>query len=489
MKMAVGILLKDNQLHMVELAKERGEIRLSNSASEPTSGAGLQSAFSALLTKHRPASRDIVLGIGGSAAFVRTLQLLAMKGDRLEQAIRFELQQQTPFDISEVEWDWSPLAGQGAAATHRQILIAAVKKGLLEEPMMAAEAAGWHVASVTISSVGLYNCAAAARLLVGEGRAQLLVDIGQESSDLVLVRRGPEPVLWVRSVPIGLGQAASDVGELVEEIRRAVDVYRFQTAVSPDEVLLSGVGVSAEFLRDRLGAALQVAVRRLEPRERLASSAAAAPTSASATYAIACGLALQALGEAPLPINLLRRSRALVAAQRERLRYAIGVSVAAWLLVASTASASQRQIRERQLQIAQMDRLIELHRTLGPQLKRVEGQLTVLDERLGVLQDAVRRRTAALDLLAEIEQGMGPQTWLEQVTINNPLGRTAASEAVLIGKAPSYQVVNAWLNRLKASPMFVEVKPLASSVEPTSDGRGEVVSFTVSVRLAGGSWS
>ncbi len=81
---------------------------------------------------------------------------------------------------------------------------------------------------------------------------------------------------------------------------------------------------------------------------------------------------------------------------------------------------------------------------------------------------------------------MGPEMWMEQVTISNPLGRAAIGEAVLIGKAPDYPAVNAFLNRLKGSPTFQDVKPLASSVERTPDGRGEIVAFTVSLRVGSG---
>ncbi len=483
MKTSVGIILRDNELQMAELSVEGGKYRVLSCRSEPVDETNLQTGFQALAAKGGVKSKRAVLGIGGSAAFVRTLQLLATKKDKMEQAIRFELQQQTPFDLADVEWDWSPMGHMAHTATQHQVLVAAVKRNLLEGPVAAARAAGWRVEGVTLSSVALYNCAAMGKRLLGEGRVQLLIDIGRESSDLVLVRLDKEPVLWVRSLPIGFGDGQADAAELVEEIKRAVDVYRFQAAVSPDEVLLSGRGVSLEFLRDHLSAALQLAVHRLDPMESFEHGGVTLETPEA--YTIACGLAWQSLDTPPLSINLLRRSREATVGRQERLRAVTVVSLAAWLLVLSTIVTSHRMIRERQTQLEQMDRLVDMYRTLGPKLKRVEGQLAVLDDRLGMLQGLVARRSTVLDLLAEVENGMEPQTWLEQVVVNNPLGRTAAGEATLTGKAPDYQAVNTFLSRLKASPAFQDVKPVASSVELTADGRGEVVVFTVSVRVVG----
>src|SRR5216117_4218993 len=78
--------------------------------------------------------------LSGQSIFARFVKLPAVEQEKIEKIISFEAQQNVPFPIDEVVWDYQ-LVG-GGADEQIQVVLVAIKEDLLEGVNAAVEAAG-----------------------------------------------------------------------------------------------------------------------------------------------------------------------------------------------------------------------------------------------------------------------------------------------------------------------------------------------------------
>src|ERR671935_491318 len=168
-----------------------------------TAGEGLryaqvQSALRQMLDELQLKPRNLNYAVPGQSVFARFVKLPAVEEEKIEKIIAFEAQQNVPFPIDEVVWDYQ-LVG-GGADEQIQVVLVAIKTDFLDEINNAIEQTGLRTAIVDISPMALYN---AFRYnypdLSGSG-CSLLVDIGARTTDLLFVEPGK---IFSRSVAIG----------------------------------------------------------------------------------------------------------------------------------------------------------------------------------------------------------------------------------------------------------------------------------------------
>lgn len=135
------------------------------------------------------------LGIKGGAVnyataaqsvFARFVELPAVEQEKIERIIAFEAQQNVPFPIDEVVWDYQ-LVG-GGAGEQIQVVLVAIKEDLLERVNAAVESTGLRTSIVCVAMMALYN---AFRYNYGDlPGCSLLVDIGARITNLLFMEPG-----------------------------------------------------------------------------------------------------------------------------------------------------------------------------------------------------------------------------------------------------------------------------------------------------------
>jgi type IV pilus assembly protein PilM len=133
--------------------------------------------------------------LSGQAVLTRFVKLPPIQGDDIEQIVTFEAQQQLPFPLNEVVWDYEMIEG---AASEKEVVIVAIKNDALDELNGAVNDSGLGTAEVDVAPMALYN---AFRSTYGTPEEPvLLIDIGAKSSNLLYIegRR-----FFTRSVNIG----------------------------------------------------------------------------------------------------------------------------------------------------------------------------------------------------------------------------------------------------------------------------------------------
>src|SRR5271170_3261126 len=94
--------------------------------------------------------------ISAQSVFTRFVKLPPVDADQVDQIITFEAQQNVPFPINEVVWDYQLVAG-GDKEGKLEVVLVAIKSDLLDDLNGAVEASGLKTNIVDVAPMALYN--------------------------------------------------------------------------------------------------------------------------------------------------------------------------------------------------------------------------------------------------------------------------------------------------------------------------------------------
>jgi type IV pilus assembly protein PilM len=143
--------------------------------------------------------------ISGQNLFARFVKLPTVAEEKVEQIIGFEAQQNVPFPIEEVVWDYQLVGGgkegtngNGVAGSQVEVVLVAIKADLLDDLNSAAESSGFRTQIVDAAPIALYN---AFRYNYSDlPGCSLLVDLGARTTNLIFIEPGK---VFSRSILIG----------------------------------------------------------------------------------------------------------------------------------------------------------------------------------------------------------------------------------------------------------------------------------------------
>lgn len=170
---------------------------------ESTREAAMLKALQELLSEKNFGSRQINVCAPGFHVFSKFVKLPPVDTSKVTQIIRYEAQQNVPFPLDEVVWDYQIL---GTTATNElEVLLVAVKSEIVEGLFRAAEGAGLRLKLVDVSPAALCN---AFRYNYGDlDGCTMLLDIGAKTSNLLFFEKGK---VYSRSINIGANAITQD---------------------------------------------------------------------------------------------------------------------------------------------------------------------------------------------------------------------------------------------------------------------------------------
>ena len=293
-----------------------------------------------LAQKHDFDKSQVVVSVPGNLAFARFAKLPPIESSKVKSMVAYEAQQQIPFPIDEVEWDYHVFEEEDSPDI--EVGIFAITKEKVARFLSNYRSVGVRVDTLTLSSVAVYNAFAYGNETPDEDNTVYL-DIGTSSTDIIVVDSGR---IWLRTIQLGgnnftealmkqfkisfakaeklkleagtskyakqIYQAMRGVfNELVTEIQRSLGFY---TSLNRDAELTKIVGVGSTWklpgLQKYLKKNLQMEVTRpdnfsaLEVEDRRAAEF----SSVAVNMATAFGLALQGLGMSVVDANILPQS-------------------------------------------------------------------------------------------------------------------------------------------------------------------------------------
>src|SRR5437667_2180497 len=186
-----GLVLVNYRLRETPLDPETGQRRDAHLALHETP-AVLREMMHEMQIHHGPVN----YAVPSQSVFARFVKLPGVDAAKIDKIIAFEAQQNVPFPIDEIVWDYQ-LVG-GGLGEQIQVVIVAIKRDLLEEINNAVEETGLRTRIVGMAPMGLYNafCYNYADL----NGCSLLVDIGARTTNVLFIEAGR---IFSRSLPIG----------------------------------------------------------------------------------------------------------------------------------------------------------------------------------------------------------------------------------------------------------------------------------------------
>jgi len=163
---------------------------------ESTREAAIQKAIAEVLTESGTGSKQANVCAPGFHVFSKFVKLPPVDNSKVPQIIQYEAQQNVPFPLEEVVWDYQIL---GATPTGElEVLLVAIKSEIVEGLFRTTEKAGLKLGVVDVSPAALAN---AFRYNYGDIEGcTMLLDIGAKTSNLLFFDKEN---VYARGINIG----------------------------------------------------------------------------------------------------------------------------------------------------------------------------------------------------------------------------------------------------------------------------------------------
>ena len=444
-----GLVLRQHRLREI----------LTDAAAESMRYGQIADALREMLAELQIKSGNVNYAVPAQSVFARFVKLPAVEEEKIERIIAFEAQQNVPFPIDEVVWDYQLVA----AGTDEQIqvVLVAIKSDLLDEMNSAVEATGLRTTVVDVATMSLYN---AFRYSYSDlNGCSLLVDIGARTTNLLFI----EPAkIFSRSVPIGgssitsalarefdepfsaaefrkkrdgfvsLGGAYAEPSDpdqarvskiirstmtrLHAELMRSISHYRSQQQGSaPERVFLCGGSASTPYMREFFQEKLQLPIEFFNPLRNVAVAETSAVTEVARSAHLLgelVGLALRTTTACPMELNL--RPATVVRRQELEKRRPFFVVAAACFLLALAGFGFYylrvAQVTQRATQRLQ-DKIDTMHGAEG-QLDQLRKQAVSIDSFASPLVQTINDRSFWIEVIEDLNQRLPKEDiWITEL--------------------------------------------------------------------------
>lgn len=236
----------------------------------------------------------VATSVDGSKLVVRTLSVPASAQKQLGDVLPFEMEAQTPFDVSEGVLDYKVLSSSNKEKLSVLTVLARTEdvKARIDVIKAAIGVEPERVGAGPFPLAGLVEWIS----MLGVDGPICVVDLGAKSADFLALVKG-EPV-FARTLSMGTDGLPATASKLAREIRVSISAYRAQGGDAPEVVYLAGGGAFVSGAESFLAAELQLKVLRLPQVTVEMSERAQAMANDAPLYAKALALALPLAGRA-----------------------------------------------------------------------------------------------------------------------------------------------------------------------------------------------
>ena len=185
-----------NQLSLVKYAYVPLENTLSLSESKADQQK-LAQVIKQLVDRAHVSTRNVAVGIPSNRVFTTVADVERLPANELAKSIRYQADSLIPTPLAESKIDWTLIGDSPVDKTKQEILLTSVPNKFVEERLDLLESVGLNVIAFEPD-----NLAMARALGAPEAGAQLLLDVGRRSTDLVVVLNATPHL--TRSIPTGV---------------------------------------------------------------------------------------------------------------------------------------------------------------------------------------------------------------------------------------------------------------------------------------------
>src|ERR1041384_7105150 len=167
-----------------------------------------------VITEKGIKAREVNVCAPGFHVFSKFVKLPPVDANKVTQIIQYEAQQNVPFALAEVVWDYQILGSTSGGEL--EVLLVAIKSDIVEGLFRVAESAGLRLQLCDVSPAALCN---AFRYNYGDLEdCTMLLDIGAKTSNLLFFEKGK---VFSRSINLGANSITQD---FANESKKKFDV-------------------------------------------------------------------------------------------------------------------------------------------------------------------------------------------------------------------------------------------------------------------------
>ncbi|EKD26050.1 MAG: Type IV pilus assembly protein PilM [uncultured bacterium] len=388
-----------------------------------------------VLKEKKIKSNIAAVSISNRLVFTRFVKMPFSDSSKLEKLINFEAQQQIPFPLEEVSWDYQ-IVGKNPDEEY-EVLIAAIKKDVLDSQFTTLKEASINPVIFDVGALSTYNCLLHSQIAPEE--KTIIIDIGANPAVMIIHQPGG---YWVRTLSyssIGVTQSLmkqfnisyeeaeslklngyiisenavpksdNDINfkinsiitmnakKLYTELVRSISFYRSQFAdIEFDRIILCGGGCMLDDLKLYMSSKFKVTVDYANPFNNVEISSnlnAKEIKEVSYLFCEAIGLGLRQLLSCRVELNLMTISANIENTLKKYLKYFYIL----WIIMAFSLGYS-----------------IYINKTNLKKLEERKEEILTEHNRLKVLKDRISKETAnslttenELELLKSISKDRG----------------------------------------------------------------------------------
>ncbi|HBP23497.1 MAG TPA: hypothetical protein DEA08_37680 [Planctomycetes bacterium] len=401
-------------------------------------------AIRSFLTKHKLRGEQIVVGIPGLHAFSRFINLPPVDKSKLSMMVRMEAQQQIPFPINEVNWDFTKIERDYEPGEEVEIGIFATRSELIDGFLGDLKEAGLHPDTITIAPLAVYNFVRT-NTEDKEG-GTVILDIGAEHTDLVII---DGERFWIRNLRIAgndITKALADrfkipfaeaeklkkqssksqqakkifsamestLKDLVGEIHRSVGFFKSQADdLDVKRMVLMGDGARLRNLPKFFKQQLKFDVKRVSSLAEdtfLIEEEVDLDTLKNHLlgFGVALGLAVQGAGEAPCGINLSPQQLQVQSKLKKKLPLALVTMILSWAAL-GLSYAHWTRIKKKVYKTAKGMSDVGSWQQTQDDATKAKEQIPPLEKRVKQLAEIGKGRTMVAQLIDQV-RGVLPAT-------------------------------------------------------------------------------
>ncbi|MCG2712444.1 MAG: type IV pilus assembly protein PilM [Candidatus Omnitrophica bacterium] len=453
------------------------------------------------------------ISIAGQSAFVRLVKIPVTAPQKLRQIVLYETQQQIPFPIKDVVWDFQVY---GRDKKQLSILLAAVKKELINSILNIAFECSLDLEFIDVSNLALYN---SLHYFYRDLKETLIIDCGAKTTNVIVANTGR---IWTRSLPLG-GEDINDalmrvlkidrklaekikkekgqvlmlyhqkesfeaeqdrkiaevitgiLTELTNEIIKTINFYKSQhvSDMKFSKVILCGGASKIKNIDKFFENSLSASVEKMDyfnflkfnPKMDMQLTEFLGP---------AIGLALRGNGMAPLNVNLLPAEHLQYKRMKKKIPYVLGSLMMIFLLLIGFFCVSLARYYSLKDYLEVLQQKAALLKANEKTVNEADNFIRRYREKMQIMRQTLSAKHALVFMLEDIALAMPGKIWIK--SLNFDLEKDSISLEGI--SADDMDSIGDFQQKLEQQTMIKNVK-----IETVGKAGNNVMSFSISILL------
>ena len=183
-----------------------------------------------LLAQAGITTNNVAVGVPSSKVFTTVADIDRLPPSELAKTIRYQVDSLIPTPLDESKVDWAVLGDSPTDKSKVEILLSSVTNTFIENRLDALESIGLNVISFEPDTMALARAIVASNAMT----AQMVLDVGSKSTDLVIVLNGAPRL--TRTIPTGMEAIIRGAMQNLNIDEKQAQQFVFKFGLSKDKL-------------------------------------------------------------------------------------------------------------------------------------------------------------------------------------------------------------------------------------------------------------